>query len=69
MREARGAERYGGHVSRFDNGSFLSLMEDFMANTFEMSGKGKVLFEPLAFASGLMKREFVVTMEDDNPLL
>ena len=40
-----------------------------MANTFEMSGKVKVVFEPMTFASGFMKREFVVTMEDDNPLL
>jgi len=32
-------------------------------------GKGKVLFEPMAFANGFMKREFVVTMEGVNPLL
>jgi single-strand DNA-binding protein len=38
-----------------------------MANTFEMSGKVKVVFEPMTFASGFMKREFVVTMEDDYP--
>lgn len=38
-----------------------------MANTFEMSGKVKVVFEPMTFASGFMKREFLVTMEDDYP--
>lgn len=38
-----------------------------MANTFEISGKVKVVFEPMTFASGFMKREFVVTMEDDYP--
>jgi hypothetical protein len=31
-----------------------------MANTFEMSGKVKVLFEPITFASEFMKREFVL---------
>ncbi|MEI7946962.1 MAG: DUF3127 domain-containing protein [bacterium] len=38
-----------------------------MSNTFEMSGKVKVLFEPMTFASGFTKREFVLTMEDDYP--
>lgn len=38
-----------------------------MSNTYEMSGKVKVLFEPMTFASGFMKREFVVTMADDYP--
>jgi hypothetical protein len=38
-----------------------------MSNTYEMSGKVKVLFEPMTFASGFMKREFVVTMVDDYP--
>ncbi len=37
-----------------------------MSNTFEMSGKVMVLFEPMSFASGFMKREFVLTIEDDN---
>jgi hypothetical protein len=40
-----------------------------MANTFEMRGQIKGLFEPMTFASGFTKREFLVTMEDDNPLL
>jgi len=38
-----------------------------MSNTFEMSGKVKVVFDPMSFASGFMKREFVLTMEDDYP--
>ena len=36
-------------------------------NTYEMIGKIKVMFEPMSFASGFTKREFVLTMEDDYP--
>jgi len=36
-------------------------------NTYEMIGKIKVIFEPMTFASGFTKREFVLTMEDDYP--
>lgn len=36
-------------------------------NTYEMIGKIKVIFEPMSFASGFTKREFVLTMEDDYP--
>ena len=36
-------------------------------NTYEMIGKVKVIFEPMTFASGFTKREFVITMEDDYP--
>ena len=35
--------------------------------TYEMIGKIKVMFEPMSFASGFTKREFVLTMEDDYP--
>lgn len=35
--------------------------------TYEMIGKIKVMFEPMTFASGFTKREFVLTMEDDYP--
>ena len=36
-------------------------------NTYEMIGKIKLMFEPMTFASGFTKREFVLTMEDDYP--
>ncbi len=36
-------------------------------NTYEMIGKIKVIFDPMSFASGFTKREFVLTMEDDYP--
>ena len=36
-------------------------------NTYEMIGKIKVVFEPMTFASGFTKREFVLAMEDDYP--
>ena len=36
-------------------------------NTYEMIGKIKVIFEPMSFASGFTKREFVLIMEDDYP--
>jgi len=35
--------------------------------TYEMVGKIKAMFEPMTFASGFTKREFVLTMEDDYP--
>lgn len=35
--------------------------------TYEMIGKVKVIFEPMSFASGFTKREFVLIMEDDYP--
>lgn len=35
--------------------------------TYEMIGKIKLVFEPMSFASGFTKREFVLTMEDDYP--
>lgn len=35
--------------------------------TYEMIGKIKVIFEPMSFASGFTKREFVLIMEDDYP--
>jgi len=35
--------------------------------TYEMIGKIKVMFEPMTFASGFTKREFVLVMEDDYP--
>lgn len=38
-----------------------------MANMFVMRGKVKAVFEPMTFASGFMKREFVLTLEDDYP--
>jgi hypothetical protein len=34
-----------------------------MSNTYEMSGRVKVVFAPMSFASGFTKREFVLTME------
>ncbi len=36
-------------------------------NTYEMTGAIKTLCEPMTFASGFTKREFVLTMEDDYP--
>jgi len=36
-------------------------------NTYEMIGKIKLMFDPMTFASGFTKREFVLTMEDDYP--
>jgi hypothetical protein len=38
-----------------------------MSNTYEMSGKVKVIFETMSFGKGFTKREFVLTMEDDYP--
>ena len=35
--------------------------------TYEMSGKIKVIFEPMSFASGFTKQEFVLILEDDYP--
>ena len=35
--------------------------------TYEMVGKIKLMFDPMTFASGFTKREFVLTMEDDYP--
>lgn len=35
--------------------------------TYEMIGKIKMMFEPMSFASGFTKREFVLVMEDDYP--
>ena len=35
--------------------------------TYEMIGKIKALFDPMTFASGFTKREFLLTMEDDYP--
>ena len=35
--------------------------------TYEMVGTVKVIFEPMTFASGFTKREFVLTLEDDYP--
>jgi hypothetical protein len=35
--------------------------------TYEMIGKIKLMFEPMTFASGFTKREFVLIMEDDYP--
>jgi len=35
--------------------------------TYEMIGKIKAVFDPMTFASGFTKREFVLTMEDDYP--
>jgi hypothetical protein len=32
-----------------------------------MVGKIKVMFEPMSFASGFTKREFVLILEDDYP--
>jgi hypothetical protein len=32
-----------------------------------MIGKIKLMFEPMTFASGFTKREFVLTLEDDYP--
>ena len=34
---------------------------------YEMTGAVKVVFEPMTFPSGFVKREFVLTMEDDYP--
>lgn len=36
-------------------------------NTYEMIGKIKAIFEPMSFASGFTKREFLLAMEDDYP--
>jgi len=36
-------------------------------STYEMIGKIKLTFEPMTFASGFTKREFVLTLEDDYP--
>ena len=36
-------------------------------NTYEMIGKIKLMFDPMTFASGFTKREFVLTLEDDYP--
>lgn len=36
-------------------------------NSYEMIGTIKEIFEPMTFASGFTKREFVMTMEDDYP--
>jgi single-strand DNA-binding protein len=38
-----------------------------MSNKYEISGRVKVIFEPMSFASGFIKREFVLTVEDDYP--
>mgnify|MGYP001171532568 CR=1 FL=1 len=35
--------------------------------TYEMIGKIKLMFDPMTFASGFTKREFVLTLEDDYP--
>ena len=35
--------------------------------TYEMVGKIKLVFEPMSFASGFTKREFVLILEDDYP--
>ena len=35
--------------------------------TYDMVGKIKVMFEPMSFASGFNKREFVLILEDDYP--
>ena len=37
------------------------------SNTYEMTGAIKTIFEPMTFASGFTKREFVLSMEDDYP--
>lgn len=37
------------------------------SNTYEMTGTVKTIFEPMTFASGFTKREFLLTMEDDYP--
>ena len=35
--------------------------------TYEMTGSVKTILEPMTFASGFTKREFILTMEDDYP--
>ncbi|MDX9866584.1 MAG: DUF3127 domain-containing protein [Kiritimatiellia bacterium] len=35
--------------------------------TYEMTGSIKTILDPMTFASGFTKREFVLTMEDDYP--
>lgn len=36
-------------------------------NRYEMMGSIKTIFDPVTFASGFSKREFLLTMEDDYP--
>ena len=35
--------------------------------TYEMTGSVKTILEPMTFASGFTKREFILIMEDDYP--
>ena len=35
--------------------------------TYEMVGTIKLMFEPMSFASGFNKREFILILEDDYP--
>ena len=35
--------------------------------TYEMIGKIKLMFDPMSFASGFNKREFILVLEDDYP--
>ena len=37
-----------------------------MSQSYEMIGTVKVVMEPMTFASGFTKREFVITTEDDR---
>jgi len=38
-----------------------------MTNKFEITGKVKEVLEPITFASGFSKREFIITTHDDFP--
>lgn len=38
-----------------------------MDNKFEITGKVKEVLEPMTFASGFTKREFIITTNDDFP--
>jgi hypothetical protein len=46
---------------------FFERKNTMASNTYEMTGAVKTIFEPMTFPSGFMKREFLLTMDDDYP--